>query len=562
MASTAFSTARTAPPGHALGETIFRFACAAAATLLLAALAGVVISLFVGGLPAFRQFGFGFLTTTTWNPVTEVYGAAGPIVGTLITAFLALLVALPLALGVSIFLVEFCPVKLSRPIAIAVELLAGIPSIVYGMWGLFVLAPWFAKHIQLPIAMSAEPGSWLDTIFAGTPNGANIFTASIILAIMILPYMAAVFRELFMTVPQQVREAAYGLGCTPYRGDPFGGDPLCPPRHDRRDHARSRPRARRDDGGDLHHRQFARLSALDVRQRLDDRFDHRQRVRRGDERHAQLRADRARLPAVRHHLCGAGHRPPAPARGEALMSRASRRRIANKVFITLCGIATVIALGALFLILWTLFSKGFGGLDMMIFTHDQPAPGSTGGLRNAIVGSIIMCAIGMTIALVVGILAGTWLAEYRRGTRYGHGPLPQRRPALGPVDPDRPVRLRILVAALPRLLRLGGRRGARHPRHADRRAHDRGHTEPAAGRAARGRHGARRQPGLRDHPQDHLEGGAHRPAHRRPARLRAHLAARPRPALHRLEQSILQPNPSQPMASLPTTIFQFALSAL
>jgi hypothetical protein len=112
MASTAFSTARTAPPGHALGETIFRFACAAAATLLLAALAGVVISLFVGGLPAFRQFGFGFLTTTTWNPVTEVYGAAGPIVGTLITAFLALLVALPLALGVSIFLVEFCPVKL------------------------------------------------------------------------------------------------------------------------------------------------------------------------------------------------------------------------------------------------------------------------------------------------------------------------------------------------------------------------------------------------------------------------------------------------------------------
>jgi phosphate transport system permease protein len=216
MASTAFSTAKTAPPGHALGETIFRFACAAAATLLLAALAGVVISLFVGGLPAFRQFGFGFITSTTWNPVTEVYGAAGPIVGTLITAFLALVVALPLALGVSIFLVEFCPAKLSRPIAIAVELLAGIPSIVYGMWGLFVLAPWFAKHIQLPIAMSAEPGSWLDTIFAGTPNGANIFTASLILAIMILPYMAAVFRELFMTVPQQVREAAYGLGCTPY----------------------------------------------------------------------------------------------------------------------------------------------------------------------------------------------------------------------------------------------------------------------------------------------------------------------------------------------------------
>ena len=216
MATTALSPPRGAPPGHATGEVIFRFACVAAATLLMAALAGVIISLFIGGLPAFRHFGLGFLTSTTWNPVTEVYGAAGPIVGTLVTAFLSLLMALPLAVGVSVFLVEFCPVSISRPIAIAVELLAGIPSIVYGMWGLFVLAPWFAAHVQLPIAMHATPGGWVDRFFAGTPNGANIFTACLILAIMILPYMAAVFRELFLTVPPQVREAAYGLGCTPF----------------------------------------------------------------------------------------------------------------------------------------------------------------------------------------------------------------------------------------------------------------------------------------------------------------------------------------------------------
>ncbi|UAK23035.1 phosphate ABC transporter permease subunit PstC [Sphingomonas nostoxanthinifaciens] len=216
MASTALEAPRGAPPGHATGEIIFRSACLAAATLLMAALAGVIVSLFIGGLPAFRQFGFGFLTSTTWNPVTEVYGAAGPIAGTLVTAFLSLAIALPLALGVSVFLVEFCPARISRPIAIAVELLAGIPSIVYGMWGLFVLAPWFAAHVQLPIAMHATPGGWVDKLFAGTPNGANIFTASLILAIMILPYMAAVFRELFMTVPPQVREAAYGLGCTPF----------------------------------------------------------------------------------------------------------------------------------------------------------------------------------------------------------------------------------------------------------------------------------------------------------------------------------------------------------
>ena len=216
MASTVTASPQGAPPGHATGEIVFRFACAAAATFLLAALAGVIISLFIGGLPAFREFGFGFLTSTTWNPVTEVYGAAGPIAGTLITAFLSLLIALPLALGVAVFLVEFCPARFSGPIAIAVELLAGIPSIVYGMWGLFVLAPWFATHIQLPLVLSAEPGSFVDRVFAGPPNGANIVTASLILAIMILPYMAAVFRELFMTVPRQVREAGYGLGCTPF----------------------------------------------------------------------------------------------------------------------------------------------------------------------------------------------------------------------------------------------------------------------------------------------------------------------------------------------------------
>jgi phosphate transport system permease protein len=200
----------------ATGEIIFRSTCFAAATLLLVTLGGVVISLAIGGWPAFQAYGLSFFTSSEWNPVTEVYGAAGPVAGTLITAFLSLIVALPLALGVSVFLVEFCPRPIAQPIAVAVELLAGIPSIVYGMWGLFVLAPWFAEHVQLPIIMNAAPGSWQEKLFAGIPNGANIFTASMILAIMILPYMAAVFRELFMTVPAQLREAAYGLGCTPF----------------------------------------------------------------------------------------------------------------------------------------------------------------------------------------------------------------------------------------------------------------------------------------------------------------------------------------------------------
>ncbi|WP_165187223.1 phosphate ABC transporter permease subunit PstC [Caulobacter soli] len=208
-------TTRPASKG-AWFDPIFQFACLAAATLLLAALGGIVVSLAIGGWPALHKFGFSFFTSTTWNPVTEVYGAAGPIAGTLITSALALILALPVALGISVFLVEFCPKRLAQPIAIAVELLAGIPSIVYGMWGLFVLAPWFALHVQLPLMMNIPSGSIWEKVFYGVPNGANIFTASLILSIMILPYMAAVFRELFLTVPTQVRESAYGIGCTPF----------------------------------------------------------------------------------------------------------------------------------------------------------------------------------------------------------------------------------------------------------------------------------------------------------------------------------------------------------
>jgi phosphate transport system permease protein len=204
---------RSPPKGAAL-DPAFRWVCFAAATTLLAALTGIVVSLAIGGWPALSTFGLRFFTSTEWNPVTGVFGGAGPIVGTLASAMLALLFSLPVAFGVAVFLVEYCPGVLRRPIGIAVELLAGIPSIVYGMWGLFVFAPFFAQHVQLPLMTAAPPGSIWDTITQGVPNGANILTASIILAIMILPYMAAVLRELFLTVPAQLRESGYGMGST------------------------------------------------------------------------------------------------------------------------------------------------------------------------------------------------------------------------------------------------------------------------------------------------------------------------------------------------------------
>jgi len=205
---------RRSHPRGALVARIFEGLCFTAATALLATLGGLLVSLFIGGWPAFHRFGFGFFTTSTWNPVSDVYGAAGPIVGTLVTATIALAISLPIAGGVAFFLTELCPAKLRRPIGTAVELLAGIPSIVYGMWGLFVFAPLFSKYVQMPLMMAATPGSLLEKLTTGVPNGSGILSASIILAIMILPFMAATLRELLLTVPAPVRESAYGLGAT------------------------------------------------------------------------------------------------------------------------------------------------------------------------------------------------------------------------------------------------------------------------------------------------------------------------------------------------------------
>ena len=207
-------TTRRAHPRGSLVAKVFEGVCFAAATALLATLGGLIVSLIIGGWPALSRFGFGFITSAEWNPVTDVYGAAGPVVGTLVTAAIALVIALPIAGGVAFFLTELCPAPLRRPIGTAVELLAGIPSIVYGMWGLFVFAPIFSKYVQLPLMMAAEPGSLLEKLTTGVPNGSGILSASIILAIMILPFMAATLRELLLTVPAAVRESAYGLGAT------------------------------------------------------------------------------------------------------------------------------------------------------------------------------------------------------------------------------------------------------------------------------------------------------------------------------------------------------------
>ncbi|HVZ28357.1 MAG TPA: phosphate ABC transporter permease subunit PstC [Rhizomicrobium sp.] len=196
------------------GDARFHFLTWLAAVFLLLLFAGIMVSLVVGAMPAIKAFGFGFVTTEAWSPTRERFGALGSIYGTLITSFLAMLVAVPVGIGVAIFLTELCPRFLRRPIGIAIELLAGIPSIIYGIWGLFVFAPWFQTHVQTPVIEAVGDIPVIGTLFGGTPFGIGVFTAGLILSIMILPFISAVTRDVFETVPHMLKEAAYGLGCT------------------------------------------------------------------------------------------------------------------------------------------------------------------------------------------------------------------------------------------------------------------------------------------------------------------------------------------------------------
>jgi phosphate transport system permease protein len=192
----------------------FRHLTRAAAVLVLVLLSGVIISLIQGSLPAIQAFGLNFLVEERWNPVTERFGAFAPIYGTLITSFLAMLIAVPLGLLISLFLTEICPMWLRRPIGIAIELLAGIPSIIYGIWGLFVFAPFLQRTVQPFLIDLFGNVPVLSSLFEGPPYGIGMLTAGLILAIMVLPFITSISRDVFEAVPPVLKEAAYGVGCT------------------------------------------------------------------------------------------------------------------------------------------------------------------------------------------------------------------------------------------------------------------------------------------------------------------------------------------------------------
>ena len=199
------------------GDRLFRWLTFLAAACVLLVLGGVILSLAIGAWPAISTFGFDFLTTQRWAPNARphaVLGGLGPIYGTLLTSVIAISIAAPVGLGIAVFLTELCPQKLRRPLGVAVELLAGIPSIIYGIWGFFVLGPWLADTVEPALVSAFENVPILSSIFEGPASNLSLFNASLVLAIMILPFVTAIARDVFSTVPPVLKEAAYGLGCT------------------------------------------------------------------------------------------------------------------------------------------------------------------------------------------------------------------------------------------------------------------------------------------------------------------------------------------------------------
>lgn len=197
-----------------LGDLFFHSLTWLAAATVLLLLGGIIASLIIKAWPSIHAFGLRFLWSNAWNPPADEFGAWVPIYGTLLTSFIALLIAVPVSFGIALFLTELAPNYLRRPLGIAIELLAAVPSIVFGMWGLLIFSPLFAKYIQAPLGQTLGQVPGIGALFQGAPLGIGLLSAGIILAIMIIPYIAAVMRDVFELTPVLLKESAYGMGCT------------------------------------------------------------------------------------------------------------------------------------------------------------------------------------------------------------------------------------------------------------------------------------------------------------------------------------------------------------
>ncbi len=325
-----------------LTDAAFHHLTRGAAIAVLIILGGTIISLIHGSIPALSTFGLNFLVEERWNPVTERFGALAPIYGTLVTSTIAMLIAVPLGLLIALFLTELCPMWLRRPIGIAIELLAGIPSIIYGIWGLFVLSPFLQRTLQPALIDTFGDIPVLSTLFAGPPYGIGMLTAGLILAIMVLPFVTSVTRDVFEAVPPVLKEAAYGLGCTTW--------------------------------------EVVRYVVLPY----------------------------ARVGVIGAVMLGLGR-----ALGETMAVTfviGNAHRISASVLAPGTTISATIA-NEFTEAVGDLYTSALIALGLILFVI---TPGADGGLLNPIVGSLILTGLAVIIGTPVGILAGTYMAEYGR----------------------------------------------------------------------------------------------------------------------------------------------------
>jgi phosphate transport system permease protein len=434
-------------------ERLFDFFCRVPAFIVVAMFGGIFLTLFLGAIPALSKFGFAFFWTDAWNPVTEKFGAAPAIVGTLLTSAIAMCIAVPTGIGIAIFLTEMCPPSIKKYVGLLVELLAGIPSIVYGIWGLFVFAPYFQEYIQPWLIDLTSNVPLLQSLFAGPPYGIGLITGGLILSVMVLPFISAITRDVFDKVPQTMKEAAYGLGCTkwevvrdvviPYaRRGVFAGAMLALGR------ALGETMAITFVIGNAHHLHWSlfapstTISAtlanefteavgdmymsslvalglalfvitaivigiaywmLNSYEKNGARWARLKDWVRNDKRAEGAAADRARRSS-----------DAPPPKITFNLANYRRRMTLSKIRLAPSVISAGFGLGALGWILYTLISRGASGLTLDLFTRMTPAPGEMGGLANAILGSLFMSAIAIVFGTGVGLLAGTYLANQYR----------------------------------------------------------------------------------------------------------------------------------------------------
>ena len=434
LANSVSTTRRLPKP---LFDRAFQGACLASALLVLIVLAGILGSMIYGGLPAFRTFGFGFLTSSVWDVNNEQFGAWVAVVGTLSSAFIALLIGVPLSLGIAIFLTQLCPAWLKRPVATTIELLAAVPSIIYGMWGLFVFAPLFAEFVQIPFLDLVEGLPVFGTIlYARVPSGTGVLTAGIILAFMIIPFIASIARDILDQIPTILRGerlwhrlhdlevvrhvlvpqagvsiiGAIMLGLGRALGETMAvtfvignANRLSPSIFDPGSTIASRIANEFNEAVGM---QLNALMALGcilflVTFTVSSSRAFWSRTYRG--------SDGSSYEIDLRHRAG-----PACVVGTCA-PRAAHCGPALKI---ICALFTLLGAAVLSWILLMLLIEGVSGLSLAVFTQVTPGPGSEGGgIANAIVGSLILTTLGIVVATPVGVFAGTYLAEYGKSSK-------------------------------------------------------------------------------------------------------------------------------------------------